>query len=219
MSVLPLRGAGCALALVLAFRPAVVAASSPAEPRPSHTPTAPALSIDDAIISSLAVHPTVLDAQAALAQAHGSASQTSTWLSNPTVSTNLSLDGTRWGASLNQPISLTGEGIAARRTATAQVLAAEARLARAQRVAAADVRVAYADAVVKRGQVTVAEDGVAIAIRLRDAVALQHKEEKPLCWSCAWRTCPWSRHLLVSSVGGSRKPKRCGPSQRSSAAP
>lgn len=176
MPLLPLRGVGCALVLALAIRPAVSAAASPADPPVAHATAAPVLSIDDAVSSSLLLHPSVLEAQTALAQARGAASQTAVFLSNPTVSASLSLDGERSGGSLSQPISLTGEGLAARRTASAQVEAAEAQLARARRVAGADVRAAYADAVVRCGQVTVAEDGVAIAVRLRDAVGLQHGE-------------------------------------------
>jgi cobalt-zinc-cadmium efflux system outer membrane protein len=162
--------------LALAIRPAVSAAASPGDPPSAHATTAPVLSIDDAVSSSLLLHPAVLEAQTALAQARGAAAQAAVLLSNPTASASLSLDGARSGGSLSQPISLTGEGVAARRTASAQMEAAEAQLARARRVAAADARAAYADAVVRCGQVTVAEDGVAIAVRLRDAVGLQHRE-------------------------------------------
>lgn len=176
MPLLPPRGVGCALVLALAIQPAISAAASPADPPLAHATAAPVLSIDDAVSASLLLHPNVLEAQTALAQARGAASQTAALQSNPTASASLSLDGARSGGSLSQPISLTGEGVAARRTASAQVEAAEAQLARARRVAAADVRAAYADAVVRCGQVTVAEDGVAIAVRLRDAVGLQHEE-------------------------------------------
>jgi outer membrane protein TolC len=96
--------------------------------------------------------------------------------SNPTLAASRSVGGRRASGSLSQPLSLTGEGAAARDVARADILAAEARLDRARRVAAADVRRSYAETVVRCGQVTVAEDGVAIAARLRDAVGLQHVE-------------------------------------------
>lgn len=176
MLIHPLRGAGCAVVLALALRPALAAAESPAAPPTARSATELTWSVDRALSSALSLHPAVFDAQTALERARGAAAQAALLQSNPTLSVNRSMDGARAGGSLSQPLSLTGEGVAARRTARAGVDAAEARLARARRVAAADVRRAIADAVVRSGQVSVAEDGVAIAVRLRDAVALQHDE-------------------------------------------
>lgn len=176
MYIRPLGGVGCAVVLALVMRPAVLAAASPVDPSVA-LPALPArLSADDAVSRALSLHPAVLDARTALARSRGAAVQTSVLLSNPTASGSTSLDGSRSSAALSQPLSLTGEGIAARRTAAAHVEASQAALRRAHRVAAAEVRVAYADAVVRCGQVSVAADGVRIAVRLRDAVALQHDE-------------------------------------------
>lgn len=176
MLIHPLVGAGCVVVLALVLRPAHAAAEPPAAPPTTRSATERPWSVDRAVSSALSLHPAVLDAQMALESARGAAAQTALLQSNPTLSVNRSMDGARAGGSLSQPLSLTGEGLAARRTARAEVDAAEARLARARRVAAAAVRRAIAVAVVRSGQVSVAEDGVAIAVRLRDAVALQHNE-------------------------------------------
>lgn len=172
----PLLQAGCVLALWHVTAPAHAAGAAPAPASSAHAPSVLPLSVEASVALALPLHPAVLQSRAELARAQGEAARATALLHNPTASVQASLDGARAGGSLSQPVSLTGERLSARRVALAEVAAAEQRLERARLVAAAEVRGAYVDAIVQRGRVAIARDGVAIAERLRDAVALQHNE-------------------------------------------
>ena len=99
MLIHPLRGAGCAVVLALALRPALAAAESPAAPPSVRSATELTWSVDRAVSSALSLHPAVLDAQMALERARGAAAQTALLHSNPTLSVNRSMDGARAGGS------------------------------------------------------------------------------------------------------------------------
>ncbi|MCB9791945.1 MAG: TolC family protein [Alphaproteobacteria bacterium] len=126
--------------------------------------------------AALLLHPQVRAAEAELDAAEAWLQRLRAPLYNPSLSASTSVDGRRASLSLSQPLSLSGEGVAMRHAASAQVAAAKASLRRSKLVAAADVRLAYVDAVVALGLTQVAVDGVELAKRLRQAVALQHEE-------------------------------------------
>ena len=77
---------------------------------------------------------------------------------------------------LIQPMSLTGEGLHARRAASARVVQAGAALHRTELVVAHRARSAYVDALVAIRVADVAEEGMDLSVRLRDAVVRLHEE-------------------------------------------
>jgi len=135
-----------------------------------------ALSPEDAVDAAISVHPTVLAAQAELARARGAHAQLGGLLANPSVSGRLATDGSRSGAALTQPISLTAEGKAARKAAHSRVQAATHALRRARLEASADTRSLYVDAVVATALVDVARSGLDLSARLHQAARRRLEE-------------------------------------------
>ncbi|MFZ5479471.1 MAG: TolC family protein [Myxococcota bacterium] len=129
------------------------------------------LSPDDAVRAALRVHPDLARAEGDLLAARGLARQSATLRFNPSVDAGYALVGDRVEASIAQPISLTGEGLAAGRSARAGVDAAEAARARTRLEVAAEVRTAWADAVLARERAQLAAEAHALAVRLREAAA------------------------------------------------
>lgn len=123
----------------------------------------------DAVEAALRLHPSVVTAEAELEQARGAADQVRLLLENPHLSGRLAVDGSRSGATLTQPISLTAEGAAARRATQSRVDAAAHQLNRARLEASAAARGLYVDAVVASALVDVARAGLGLSTRLHGA--------------------------------------------------
>ena len=86
---------------------------------------------------------------------------------NPEVDLSVSTDGTRLTGSVVQPLSVTGEGFSASRSARAGLESAEAAAERGRFETAATTRRAYARAVVAREQLRFAEADRELLARLR----------------------------------------------------
>ncbi|MFZ5475297.1 MAG: TolC family protein, partial [Myxococcota bacterium] len=126
-----------------------------------------ALTPDEAVRAALANDPALAEAEARLEAARGERAA-SRWLrNNPEVSGKIG--EARLELQASQAISLTGEGLAAGRAARAEVDGAEATLARARLVAAADVRRAYVRAVVAEADLVVSASERETASRVRAA--------------------------------------------------
>lgn len=167
------RLVGSAGAWSVLLLPCVVQAGT-AQPVPTESPASEALLLPSAAVAAATqIHPAVVAAEVDLERARGAAAQVQLLLRNPQVSAATSIDGRRASGSVSQPISLTGEGIAARRSAAVEVEVAQLRLSRSRLEAAAACRQAYIEAVVRARQVDIAVEGRHLATRLRDAVALQ----------------------------------------------
>jgi len=134
------------------------------------------LSPDAAVAAALDVHPRVREAEAELARARGAAAEAAFLLSNPEVSIEAALDGSRAGAAASLPVSLAGVGSHERARSEAELDAAQAELTRARLAAAAGTRRAVAEAAVTTGQVRVAVRGLELATRLGRAVIRLNEE-------------------------------------------
>ncbi|MCK6507961.1 hypothetical protein L6R53_32105, partial [Myxococcota bacterium] len=99
--------------------------------------SAQGLTADDAARSALSHDPLYLAAMAAVEEAHGQLRAASFLVANPTVAAEVSVLEPRWGASVQQPVSLSGEGRARHGAARAAVDAAALDGRRAALVAAA----------------------------------------------------------------------------------
>lgn len=128
------------------------------------------LTPDRAVALALAASTEVRASEAALMAEEADRSASLLLLTNPKVQAWATPDGSRAELSATQPLSITGEGWHARRAARASVRSAEAALARARRVTAANARLSYIDAVVAIEQARVAQEGTELAERLRYAV-------------------------------------------------
>lgn len=106
-----------------------------------------ALSAEDVVRSALEHHPDTLQAAGAVTAGQARRQQVSTLLENPTISVGVSAAGSLLQGTLNQPISLTGEGWKARRAADAAIDAASFDERRTDLRIAAEARATYAWAV------------------------------------------------------------------------
>jgi len=88
---------------------------------------------------------------------------------NPQLQLGASLDGSRVQGQLVQPLSVTGEGVLDRRSATASLEAAEAALTRARLETAAAARRAYAHLALAQAGQQISEKQLDGASRLRSA--------------------------------------------------
>jgi cobalt-zinc-cadmium efflux system outer membrane protein len=141
---------------------AVIAWASPAHAAP--------LTPDETVRSALERDPSLLAARADVIAAEGALRAATFLRSNPYVSVETSLTSDLSGASLQQPISVSGEGLPARRAARARLDAAELAARRAAFVTAADARWALADAVAAEARARIAERGLKEAGARRTAL-------------------------------------------------
>ncbi len=141
---------------------AVIAWASPAHAVP--------LTPDETVRSALERDPSLLAARADVIAAEGALRAATFLRTNPSVSVETSLTSDLSGASLQQPVSLSGEGLEARRAARARLDAAELAARRAAFVTAADARRALADAVAAEARARIAERGLREAGARRTAL-------------------------------------------------
>ncbi len=127
-----------------------------------------ALTPDEAVRAAFEASPELRAAEAVLLQAEGEMAQA--FGANPTLSGSVLVDGPA-ELQLSRPVSLTGEGMRRRQAAAARVEAANAQLRRARFELAHAVRTAYVDAVVAIEVAEVADEGLALAVRLVDLVS------------------------------------------------
>jgi len=125
--------------------------------------SAQGLTAEQAARSALARDPVYLSAVAATEEAEGLLRATSFLTSNPTVSTAVSLGTPRWSASVEQPVSLFGEGMARRAGAKAAVTSAALDRQRVALVVAAAARGAWADVAAAEARRRLSEDALAQA--------------------------------------------------------
>jgi cobalt-zinc-cadmium efflux system outer membrane protein len=114
------------------------------------------LTPDDAVRAALAHDPAFVAATSAVAAARADVRAATFLRENPTVSGDYSLTSDRLGAAIEQPVSLTGEGVAARAAASRRFDAAEATRIRAALTTAAGARLAWAEAVAADARATLA---------------------------------------------------------------
>jgi cobalt-zinc-cadmium efflux system outer membrane protein len=128
------------------------------------------LTADEVVVFTLRSHPAAVAARAEIPTAQGARRGVSTLLMNPEVQAGFSGVGDLTFLQVQQPFSLTGEGWYARRAAQAGADAAAATATRAELELAAAARLAWLDAAAAQAQVSLAEEGLALAARLRAAV-------------------------------------------------
>lgn len=151
---------GWGLAVVVA----VLSAPVWAGPDASDTPP---LDPDRAVRAALLHNTSVLQAQGSLLLAQGQLAQSLG--ANPTVSGNALVGGPSV-VSVSQPVSLTGQGVAMRASASARVQSAQDTLRRTELEVAHQARSAYVDAVVAVRIAEVAQEGLSVSERLSQAV-------------------------------------------------
>ena len=126
-----------------------------------------AMSPAEAVKAALAHDPALTTSEALVEHSKG-AVEAASWLRhNPRVSGRAGEDRLELEAS--QAVSLSGEGLAAARSARAALGAAEAARDRARLVTAAEARRAWLRAAVAQSDLTIATDELAGATRLREA--------------------------------------------------
>ncbi len=124
------------------------------------------LTPDGAVSLGLSTHPEVARAEADLTAARGEARQTLLFQENPELAAGYGLLGERLEAEISQPLSLTGEGLAAHRAAVARLEATEFGLARARLAAAAEIRRAWVEASVTHGRAELLAENFELSTRL-----------------------------------------------------
>lgn len=127
------------------------------------------LSPDAAVAAALSSNPDLARAEGELGSAQGAARQSALLRENPEIQAGYGLVGGRFDLSLNQPLSLTGEGLADHRSQRARVRANEAALGRVRLELAAQTRTAYVEAVVARQLRVLAEQFFELATRQLEA--------------------------------------------------
>ncbi len=124
------------------------------------------LTPDEAVSLGLSTHPEVARAEAEHSAARGEARQTLLFQENPELAAGYGLLGERLEAEISQPLSLTGEGLAAHRAAVARLEATEFGLARARLAAAAEIRRAWVEAAVAHGRANLLAENFELSTRL-----------------------------------------------------
>lgn len=140
------------------------------------------LSADDVVRSALSRHPDAVASASAVPAAEARRREVGTFLENPEASVGVAIAGGLVQGTLNQPISITGEGWHARRAATAEIDAAEGDARRTDLRIAAEARTAYAWAVTARERWQLADEAMRQSTRLREAVEAREAvgEARPL---------------------------------------
>ena len=128
------------------------------------------LSPEEAVSAALRADPAVIAADGAVGAAEGARADATFLRHNPTLGVSASTDGSLMEASLEQPLSLTGEGLAEARSARAALEAARAEADRARLVAAAEARLAWIRAAEAQARLGMAESGLRALARHREAV-------------------------------------------------
>lgn len=141
---------------------------------PSTSASAP-LEPDQAVRVALDLHPAVVEAEANLTEARGDLRAATLFRENPDLAARLGTDGARRELEVSQPLSLTGEGLAARRSAAAMVEATEASLRRARVEAAAEVRHAWVACAVAVQAALLAREAFDLASRLVDVTEARYQ--------------------------------------------
>ena len=121
----------------------------------------------EAVRAALANDPALASRRADVEAARGLRRESGFLRHNPEVDLSASTDGSRVTGSVVQPLSVTGEGISASRSARAGLESAEAAADRGRFETAAATRRAYARAVVAREQLRFAADDRELLARLR----------------------------------------------------
>lgn len=134
-----------------------------------------ALSPDQAVAHSLDVHPELAAAQGQLAIAQAQRDQARGLRYNPQVQL-WAASPERLEAGVGLPVSLSGEGVFARRSAAHQVQSGVDTLRRSQLQLSAQVRRAYVQACVAVGLVQVALEGQELAARMRFGVGRKFEQ-------------------------------------------
>lgn len=140
------------------------------------------LSADDVVRSALTRHPDAVASASAVPAAEARRREVGTFLENPEASVGVAVAGGLVQGTLNQPISITGEGWYARRAASAGIEAAEGDARRTDLRVAAEARAAYAWAVTTRERWQLADEAMRQSTRLRQAVEAREAvgEARPL---------------------------------------
>lgn len=138
-------------------------------------PVAAPLTATGAVTLSLERSVDVVSAHAAIETARGEAKATALFQSDPTVQARWSAVGDLHGVSIMQPVSVTGEGLSAHRSALAEVERASAAETRARLEVAAATRLAWVSAVEARQQVLLAEQALVLATRLREGAEAEEE--------------------------------------------
>ena len=128
------------------------------------------LSADDVVRSALSRHPVTVAASAAIPAAEARKREVGPLLENPEASFGVAVVGGLTQGTINQPISVTGEGIQARAAATAGIDATHDEARRAALEIAAEARAAYAWTVTTRERWQLADEAMRQSTRLREAV-------------------------------------------------
>lgn len=128
---------------------------------------AAAMTPGEAVTAALAHDPALAAAEARVEAGNGALTEASWLRHNPRVSGRLGDERLELEAS--QAVSVSGEGLAAARSARASLDAAEAARDRARLVTAAEARLAWLRAAVAEADVEIASDELAGATRLREA--------------------------------------------------
>lgn len=128
------------------------------------------LSADDAARSALVHDPVYLSAVAAVEAAEGQLDASRFLRSNPTVRAEASLATPRWGVSVEQPLSVTGEGWARHDAASAAAEGARLDRRHAALVAAAAARAAWADVAASEARLALAGEARSQAHARRVAI-------------------------------------------------
>lgn len=126
-----------------------------------------AMTPDEAVKAALAHDPALAGAEAQVDAGKGAVAGASWLRNNPRLSGQVGADRLELEAS--QAVSLSGEGLAAARSARASLDSAEAARDRARLVTAAEARRAWLRAAVAEADVAIASDELSGATRLREA--------------------------------------------------
>jgi outer membrane protein TolC len=129
-----------------------------------------ALNADDVVRQALLRHPDLVAARGDVAAATGRREQLSVFIENPEISVGVAVAGGLVQGTVNQPLSITGEGWHARRWASAGFDAVDADARRVALRVAAEARVVYARAITTRERWELSAEALADATTLRTAV-------------------------------------------------
>ncbi len=127
------------------------------------------LAVDDAVFAALRQSPELAAAEAAVIRAEGVLRATRGLQHDPEIGGSLAVVGEAWSVDLAQPLSLTGEGLAAHAAARHALRAAEARVGRAELEVAAEARRSWIAVVVARQQALLASQALEVSQRIEHA--------------------------------------------------